>query len=85
MFHFCVKITLSCREADQFVKIILTYTVLATSVAVICKFYTRAFCSTMQTQGRRRMGSMASYDGTLQACWQPENHTYGKANQTTVP
>lgn len=49
MFHFCVKTTLSCREAVQFVKITLTYTVLATSVAVMCKFYTCAFCSTMQT------------------------------------
>lgn len=49
MFHFSEKNSLNFSGSVQFVKIILTFTALVTSVAVICKFYKCTFCSLRQT------------------------------------
>ena len=72
MFHFSVKNSLNCRETVQFVRIISTFTVLVTSV-VICKFYARAFCSTMQTgkEENRINGRLRRYLAELLAACKP--------------
>lgn len=75
-----MKNSLNCRETVQFVRIISTFTVLVSFVAVICKFYTRAFCS--NTQIRKEENGI---NGTSQGCWQPANYMYGKAYHKTMP